>query len=177
MKKIVAVMLGLLLLAIWPVVAADPVWKHGDKEILFAGSVIKNQATGDTDVDMTGALLHYATDRSQVGVSTSFSKRGSDGGAGVGPAYYWNLPRMKKGNFFLGGSAEILTGDVSDLAKAKAATEFGYRLYVGSSSALRVAAHVVKALDPESDATADEIDNVGLVFGFSMGINSESQVQ
>jgi hypothetical protein len=35
----------------------------------------------------------------------------------------------------------------------------------------------VKALNPESDALADRVDNVGLIFGFSMGIPQGISVQ
>jgi len=169
----------LCLFAFAPVLAdtASPVWKHKTEELLLSGSIVKDPATDHVNTDIAGAWLHYATDQSQIGVSTSLSRKGAEGGQGIGPAYYWNLPRLKKGNFFLGGSAEVLTGEVSDFAKAKAATDFGYRLYVGNSSALRVAAHLVKAINAESGAAADQIDSVGLVFGFSMGVSPGTTVQ
>jgi len=177
MKKLIGILFVLLAVAFAPVLALEPVWKHGTEEVVLSGSFVKNQATDHTDADLTGSWLHYATDSNQVGVVASLTRREGGGGEGIGPAYIFNFPKLRKGNFFLGGSAEALTGEISDLAKVRAASEFGYRLYVGDSSAFRVSMRLVKAINAESGDASDQIENIGLVLGFSTGINQGAAIQ
>ena len=174
MRKVLGVLLGLLMLSMVPAWADDHPWKHGDNEFILSFDFARDQDADRVIGDFTGAWSRFVTDRVQVGAATSFIRTDSGSGGGAGPFFEYNFPSLKKGHLFIGGDVQALTGDLSDQATMVAATRLGFKVHVGNSSAIRIAAEFKEPLDVQEDA--DGLKQVGLTIGFSLGVTPETKV-
>jgi len=165
-----------------PAPAPGPVakapWAHETEELIFAGNVVNNDGANHTAVSVTAAWAHYTSDTQEVGAIISVLKGPVNGYSG-GPFYEWNLPKLKYGNLLLGGDAQFTTGDLLSAAQVQAATRFGYKFYVGKSSAVRIVLEKKQAVAVQSPSqdSGQPLNSLGLSIGVSLGVPNGTKVQ
>lgn len=159
-----------------PVVKAP--WTHQTEELIFSANAVNNDAASHTAVGITAAWAHYTSDTQEVGAIISVLK-GPVNGYSAGPFYEWNLPKLRYGNLLLGGDAQFTTGDLLSAAQVQAATRFGYKFYVGKSSAVRIVLEKKQAVlvQAPSEDSGQPLNSLGLSIGLSLGIPTGTKVQ
>ena len=168
--------LAMLLIAA-PTAAQDAPWKHGDDEYAVDFKFTRSNTDGEWDSTLSGAWLHFATDRVQIGTAASFVRDEGEEGGGAGPAFEYNFPALRRGHFFVGGDAQALAGEMSALASLRAAARFGYKVHVGNSSAIRIAFDAKRPINEADEDAGDRLREVGLTVGFSLGVTPQTTVQ
>ena len=151
-------------------------WGHLDEEIILNGTFARgldNKIHGQ----LSAAWAHYVTESTEVGAVIAYmNDPGVASGQSAGGFYEYNLPNLRKGHLFLGGDASYLTGNWQDLATASATFRLGYKLHIGTSSALRVAVEQVKPIIGVTEES-DPLNQTRFVVGFSMGIKQNTVIQ
>lgn len=182
MKKLLVLFTLLLALSL-PVLAQEPVppadqpWSHAAQEIMFAGTFTRDAATNHLDGRFAAYWATYVTDQTEIGAAMGYQGDASGvSGESAGLFYRYNFPRLKKGNFFMGGTAAAYTGDLRTLANASAMLEGGYRLYIGKHAAAFASVQQTQAfgsVSPEGDL----LNQTSLMFGFSTGFTPATPIQ
>jgi len=159
---------------------AAPKWQHAPQELIATFAVTNSQASAHTDINADIAWAYYMSDTQEVGTVVTVL-RGDTNGYALGPRYELNFPSSTKGNAFLGGDAQWLSG--SDLTQFSAASlagaaRAGYKWHIGTSSALRVQLEMSKAINPSmpDGAPGNPVNVVGMSVGFSVGLGKGTAV-
>lgn len=150
------------------------VQQQGDNEIGFQVAFTEQAGEGRSLVGQYDTFwAYYVTDNTSIGGILSGTYDATMTGTGYGAWYEYNFPKMTKGNIFLGGDAQRLAGDFSQVATTAAAARVGYKLHIGESGAakIRFALDLRELINASDDPAMQSVVDDAESFTFSIGVS------